>query len=59
MVRELENIFRYQLIRTGEALFVVKRDNCLIGVCGLNIDPYAASETTGHVRHLYIMLCFS
>lgn len=42
--------------RNGEALFVAKQDDCIIGVCGLNIDPYAASETTGRVRHLYIML---
>jgi len=42
--------------RNGEALFIAKRDNCIIGVCGLNIDPYATNSATGRVRHLYVML---
>jgi GNAT superfamily N-acetyltransferase len=42
--------------RNGEALFVAKQGDRIIGVCGLNIDPYANSATTGRVRHLYVML---
>ena len=42
--------------RSGEALFVAQQNGCIIGVCGLNIDPYATSSATGRVRHLYVML---
>ena len=38
----------------GEALFVAKQGDRIIGICGLNID--ANSAITGRVRHLYVML---
>jgi len=40
--------------RPGEALFGAWVDGQLIGVCGLNIDPYAADDRVGRVRHLYV-----
>jgi ribosomal protein S18 acetylase RimI-like enzyme len=27
-----------------------------VGVCGLNVDPYADDPRTGRVRHLYVMV---
>jgi GNAT superfamily N-acetyltransferase len=41
--------------RPGEALFVARLEGSLIGVCGLNADPYTADETTGRVRRLYVL----
>jgi ribosomal protein S18 acetylase RimI-like enzyme len=39
----------------GEALFVATVGEAVVGVCGLNIDPYAAQNSTGRVRHLYVL----
>ncbi len=44
--------------RPGEALCGAWIDGRLVGVCGLNIDPYAGSERTGRVRHLYVLATF-
>ncbi len=44
--------------RPGEALCGARIDGRLVGVCGLNIDPYAGSERTGRVRHLYVLAAF-
>jgi GNAT superfamily N-acetyltransferase len=41
--------------RAGEAVFVARLDDRLVGVCGLNIDPYAAEAGVGRVRHLYVL----
>lgn len=41
--------------RPGEALFVAEQNNCLVGVCGLNYDPYCMNSTTGRVRRLYVL----
>ncbi|MBI3827841.1 MAG: GNAT family N-acetyltransferase [Candidatus Rokubacteria bacterium] len=38
----------------GEALFVARIAGRVVGVCGLNVDPYAASAHVGRVRHLYV-----
>ena len=27
----------------------------MVGVCGLNVDPYAAEPRVGRVRHLYVL----
>jgi GNAT superfamily N-acetyltransferase len=40
--------------RPGEALFTARLGDRLIGVCGLNADPYAAAESIGRVRRLYV-----
>ncbi|HEU5194929.1 MAG TPA: GNAT family N-acetyltransferase [Methylomirabilota bacterium] len=42
--------------RPGEALFGAWRDARLVGVCGLNIDPYADDNRIGRVRHLYVLV---
>ena len=41
--------------RPGEALFVATVGGRAVGVCGLNVDPYAGHPTTGRVRHLYVL----
>jgi GNAT superfamily N-acetyltransferase len=40
----------------GEALFAAMDDRVVIGLCGLNVDPYAAATTVGRVRHLYVLV---
>jgi ribosomal protein S18 acetylase RimI-like enzyme len=42
--------------RPGEALFGAWVDARLVGVCGLNIDPYAGDDRVGRVRHLYVLV---
>jgi ribosomal protein S18 acetylase RimI-like enzyme/uncharacterized glyoxalase superfamily protein PhnB len=41
--------------RPGEALFVARNDERVVGVGGLNIDPYVAEPRVGRVRHLYVL----
>src|SRR5262249_55224381 len=38
----------------GEALFAARVAGVLVGVCGLNADPYAANPRVGRVRRLYV-----
>lgn len=38
----------------GEALFGAFRGEALVGVCGLNRDPYGGRAEVGRVRHLYV-----
>ncbi len=40
----------------GEALFVARAGSRLVGVCGLNRDPYSSSPGVGRLRHLYVAL---
>ncbi len=43
--------------RPGEALFEARRAGLLLGVCGLNVDPFASSGTKrapGRVRRLFV-----
>jgi GNAT superfamily N-acetyltransferase len=42
--------------RPGEALFDAQVDGQVVGVCGLNVDPYAGDPTVGRVRHLYVLV---
>jgi len=44
--------------RPGEALFVARIAGQVVGVCGLNVDPYAARENVGRVRHLYVLTAY-
>lgn len=46
---------RNRFDRPGEALFAAVHDGRTIGVCGLNVDPYAAAPRVGRVRHLYVL----
>jgi GNAT superfamily N-acetyltransferase len=41
--------------RPGEALFGAWTGVRLVGVCGLNVDPYAADPGVGRVRRLYVL----
>ena len=41
--------------RPGEALFAARDGAEIVGVGGLNVDPYTSDPPTGHVRHLYVM----
>ena len=38
----------------GEALFLAVNDGQVVGVCGLNCDPYARNPLIGRVRRLYV-----
>lgn len=40
--------------RDGEALFVAYQLNQIVGICGLNQDPYSQSGAVGRVRRLYV-----
>jgi GNAT superfamily N-acetyltransferase len=42
----------------GEALFVARRGRRVVGVCGLNVDPYAAAGRVGRVRRLYVLSAY-
>ena len=46
---------QYWFDRPGEGLFAALVDGRLIGVCGLNVDPYTAAPRVGRVRHLYVL----
>jgi GNAT superfamily N-acetyltransferase len=39
----------------GEALFVARIGERVVGVCGLNVDPFTAEPRVGRVRHLYVL----
>jgi GNAT superfamily N-acetyltransferase len=41
--------------RPGEALFAALTAGRMVGVCGLNVDPYCAAPRVGRVRHLYVL----
>jgi GNAT superfamily N-acetyltransferase len=43
--------------RPGEGLFAAWADAELVGVCGLNTDPYGAATRIGRVRRLYVARC--
>jgi GNAT superfamily N-acetyltransferase len=42
----------------GEALFAALAGPRIVGVCGLNADPYAAAPGVGRVRRLYVLEAF-
>jgi len=44
--------------RPGEGLFAASVAGHLVGVCGLNVDPYAGDTRIGRVRHLYVLTPF-
>ncbi|WP_414650179.1 GNAT family N-acetyltransferase [Dyella sp.] len=41
--------------RPGEALLGVYEDGVLVGVGGINRDPYAQTDDIGRLRHVYIL----
>jgi len=38
----------------GEALFLAVSEGLVVGVCGVNCDPYAHDPLIGRVRRLYV-----
>jgi GNAT superfamily N-acetyltransferase len=38
----------------GEVLFIAHDGERVVGVCGLNLDPYLGDPTVGRFRHLYV-----
>ena len=44
--------------RPGEALLGASVGGRVVGVCGLNLDPYAAAAGVGRLRHLYVLSAF-
>ena len=42
--------------KPGETLFIATDSGRVIGVCGLNRDPYLSDSTVGRIRHLYVAL---
>jgi GNAT superfamily N-acetyltransferase len=42
----------------GEALFAALDGGRVVGVCGLNKDPYAPGERVGRVRRLYVLAAY-
>lgn len=41
--------------KNGESLFVARIEDKVIGIGGLNIDPYLDLIHVGRVRHLYVL----
>lgn len=39
----------------GEALFEARAGGALVGIGGLNRDPYAGDDEVGRVRHVYVL----
>lgn len=49
---------RNRFDRQGEGLFAAVVGGRMIGVCGLNVDPYVGAPTVGRVRHLYVLSAY-
>lgn len=45
---------RNQFNQLGETLLIATDSGCVVGVCGLNRDPYLSDSMVGRVRHLYV-----
>ena len=45
---------RNRFSRAGERAYVARRGDRIIGVCGLNIDPFSGTGRIGRVRRLYV-----
>jgi GNAT superfamily N-acetyltransferase len=42
----------------GEGLFLARTGGAVVGVCGLNVDPYTAESGVGRVRRLYVLRAY-
>lgn len=40
--------------RDGESFFVAYADGAIVGMCGVNADPFVDDPTVGRLRHLYV-----
>jgi GNAT superfamily N-acetyltransferase len=45
---------RNRFQKPGEAFYVARDGSQLLGVCGLNQDPYAGDPAVGRMRRLYV-----
>lgn len=43
-----------RFLKRGEVLYGAWQGRQLVGVCGLNIDPYLCDRSQGRVRHLFV-----
>lgn len=46
---------RNRFEKPGEALFIARQDNVIIGLGGLNVDPYLGDPRIGRVRHVHVL----
>ena len=44
--------------RPGERLVIARSKGVLVGIGGLNVDPYASEPRIGRLRHLYVREAF-
>lgn len=61
MLRRLEENWLNQHNRfdkPGEMLLGALINGKLVGVCGLNIDPFVQEQCAGRVRHLYVAAAY-
>jgi len=42
----------------GEGFFAALIGGRVVGVCGLNVDPYTVAQGVGRMRHLYVLLAY-
>lgn len=42
----------------GEGFFIARSNQTVVGMCGLNIDPFLTDPTIGRIRHLYVLPSF-
>ena len=40
---------------TGEGLFLASADGMVIGMAGVNVDPYVIDPSVARLRHLYVI----
>jgi GNAT superfamily N-acetyltransferase len=43
-----------RFLKRGEVLYGAWQGRDLVGVCGLNVDPYLGDRSQGRVRHLFV-----
>lgn len=43
-----------QFNKHGESLYIANIDGSVVGIGGLNIDPYLGRDDIGRVRHLFV-----
>ena len=47
-----------QFDKPGEAFWEARIDGQLVGVCGLNRDPYESDDSIGRIRRMYVSVEF-
>ena len=44
--------------KRGEGFFLAFESTRVVGMCGVNIDPFVANPSVGRLRHLYVLPAF-